>query len=258
MALDNARLYREADALRAAADLANRAKSDFLGNMSHELRTPLNAIGGYAELMEEGLRGPVTPAQRADLARIKHSQRHLVTLITDILNFVRSESGRMEYRFTAVPVRPALDDVSEMMGVALRARQLTLERPPGDDDAVVWADPDRVRQILMNLLMNAVKYTPAGGGTITVSSTATPEAVRIHVADSGPGIPSGKLEAIFEPFVQLASGMADRQGGVGLGLAISRDLARAMGGDLTVESTLGVGSRFTLTLPRTPRAAAPP
>jgi signal transduction histidine kinase len=122
---------------------------------------------------------------------------------------------------------------------------------------VVWADDDRVRQILMNLVMNAVKYTPEGGGTITLSATVTRSSVIIQVGDCGPGIPPEKVATIFEPFVQLASGLTDRQGGVGLGLAISRDLARAMKGDLTVESTVGVGSRFMLELPRARREAPP-
>jgi signal transduction histidine kinase len=257
MALDNARLYREADGLREFADEANRAKGTFLGNMSHELRTPLNAIGGYAELLELGLRGPVTPEQRADLTRIKQNQQHLLTLLTEILNFVRTESGRMEYRFTEVSVQSALSDVAEMLDGAIKDRKLTLVRPPADGDATVWADPDRVRQILMNLVMNAVKYTAVGGGHVTLSSTVLPDTVTIQVGDDGPGIPPEKLEPIFEPFVQLASGLTNRQGGVGLGLAISRDLARAMHGDLTVESTVGVGSMFTLTLPRTRADSTP-
>jgi signal transduction histidine kinase len=250
MALENARLYQEADALRVAADAASHAKSAFLGSMSHELRTPLNAIGGYAELIEMGIRGPVTPEQRTDLTRIRQNQRHLLTLITEILNFVRAESGRMEYRFTEVSIDSALDDVAEMLQGPINDRHLTLERRPGTSDAQVWADPDRVRQILINLLMNAVKYSPAGAGTITLSYTMTRHNVLIQVADCGPGIPPEMLEAIFEPFVQLESGLTNRKGGVGLGLAISRDMARAMNGDVTVDSAVGVGSRFTLSLPR--------
>ncbi len=253
MALDNARLYSEADTLRAAAEVANRVKSDFLANMSHELRTPLNLIGGYAELIEMGLRGPVTSEQRTDLMRIKSSQQHLLTLITEVLNFVRTESGRVEYRFSEVPVRAALTDIAVMLDAAIKDKGLALERLPTETDAVVWADPGRVRQILMNLVMNAVKYTPAGGGNITLGATALRDTVIIQVTDPGPGIPQEKLEEIFEPFVQLATGLTNRQGGVGLGLAISRDLARAMNGDLTVESTVGVGSRFTLVLRRAPQ-----
>lgn len=252
VALDNARLYRESDALRAAADVASRAKSAFLGNMSHELMTPLNAIGGYSELIAMGLRGPVTPEQRIDLTRIKRNQEHLLALITEILNFVRTESGRMEYHFADVPVQAAVNDVAEMLEGAVKDTNLTLDRGDVAPEIVAWADPDRVRQILVNLVMNAVKYS-GPSARITISSTVAADTVLVHVADTGPGIPPEKIEAIFEPFVQLADGLTKRQGGVGLGLAISRDLARAMHGNLTVESTVGVGSRFTLTLPRTRR-----
>jgi signal transduction histidine kinase len=258
LALDNARLYREADALRLAAERANQSKSEFLGSMSHELRTPLNAIGGFAELVDMGIRGPVTDEQHVALARIKANQQHLLGLITEILNFVRIESGRMEYKLAEVPMAAALRDVSGMLSGVITERELKIEGPPSDADAVAWADGDRVRQILMNLVMNAVKYAGEKPGTITLSTATVGETVTACVADTGPGISADKLESIFEPFVQLTAGLADRRGGVGLGLAISRDLARAMGGDLAVESTLGAGSRFTLTLPRARSGANKP
>jgi signal transduction histidine kinase len=258
LALDNERLYREADALRKAADVASIAKSRFLGNMSHELITPLNAIGGYVSLIEMGLRGPVSTEQRLDLARIRQNQVHLTTLITAMLTFVRSESGRLEYRFTEVPVQRAIREVTDMLYGAAAERQLTIIHQPGDVDAVVWADADRVRQILLNLVMNAVKYGRAAHEEITVTTTTTPGTIRIAVTDDGPGIPEDKLEAIFDPFVQLTNGLTDQRSGVGLGLAISRELAEAMNGELTVSSTVGVGSRFTLELPRARRPAAGP
>jgi signal transduction histidine kinase len=242
-------LYREADALRLVAELANKSKGEFLGSMSHELRTPLNAIGGFAELIGLGIQGPVTEKQHVSLARIKANQEHLLKLITEILNFVRIESGRMEYRNAEVSMQQALSDVAEMLSGAIAEKGLTVERPGGEASAVAWADADRVRQILVNLVMNAVKYTPLNGGTITLTCAVEGDMALAHVADTGPGIPTEKIQSIFEPFVQLTSGLAERRGGVGLGLAISRDLARAMNGDLTVESTVGVGSRFTLTLP---------
>jgi signal transduction histidine kinase len=248
LALENARLYREAETLRVAADLANQSKSRFLGSMSHELRTPLNAISGFVELIEMGLCGPVTEQQHDALRRIKANQQLLLTLITEILNFARIESGRIEYHRSEVPVFHALTDVAEMLSGAISERGLTREGPVGNPDAMAWADPDRVRQILVNLLMNAVKYTPSGG-KITLECSADKDHVLASVSDTGPGIPSAKLEGIFEPFKQLTEGLANHQGGVGLGLTISRDLAHAMGGDLTVESTVGVGSRFTLILP---------
>ena len=250
LALDNARLYRETDALRAAANDANRAKSEFLRNVGHELRTPLYAIGGYVDLLATTMRGTLTAEQHSDLARIKYNQQHLVTVISQLINFVRAESGRVEYRFNEVAVRAALADVAELLDGAARERQLTLVLRPEPTDTSVFADPDRLRQILLNLVMNAIKYSPIGGGTVTLGFTQMSDTVLIQVSDLGIGIPAEKLEAVFEQFVQLPSSAANRQAGFGLGLGISRDLARAMGGDLTVESTLGVGSRFTLTLPR--------
>ena len=249
LALDNARLYREADALRLAADLANQSKSQFLGSMSHELRTPLNAIGGFVDLIAMGVSGPVTDKQHVGLARIKANQQHLLVLITEILNFVRVESGRAEYHNAEVSLPQALAEVADMLSAAIAEKGLVLDGPHGDADAVAWADPNRVRQILVNLVMNAVKYTPPNNGTISLSCVVEGDRVLAHVADTGPGIPRDKLESIFEPFVQLTAGLADRRGGVGLGLAISRDLARAMAGDLSIESTVGLGSRFTLALP---------
>jgi signal transduction histidine kinase len=243
-------LYREADALRLAAELANQSKSQFLGSMSHELRTPLNAIGGFAELIELGIQGPVTKKQHQSLARIKANQVHLLTLITEILNFVRIESGRMEYRIAEMSLARALSDAAEMLSGAVAEKGLTVEWSSTASDAVAWADPDRVRQILVNLVMNAVKYIPNNGGGITLSCAVAGDTVVAEVVDTGPGIPKDKMDSIFEPFVQLTAGLTERRGGVGLGLAISRDLARAMHGDLTVSSTVGVGSRFTLTLPR--------
>ena len=250
LALDNARLYREADALRLAAERANQSKSQFLGSMSHELRTPLNAIGGFAELMDLEIQGPVTEEQHVSLARIMANQKHLLMLITEILNFVRIESGRMEYKLGEVRIAQALTEVAGMLSGAIGERKLEIVGPAPDADAVAWADTDRVRQILMNLVMNAVKYAGAKPGTITLNTGMVGDTVTASVTDTGPGIAVDKIDTIFEPFVQLTAGLADRRGGVGLGLAISRDLARAMGGDLGVENRPEGGCRFTLTLPR--------
>jgi len=250
LALDNERLYRQAHELREAADAANHAKSTFLGNMSHELMTPLNAIGGYVTLLEMGLRGSVSTEQLVDLARIRHNQVHLLTLISEMLTYIRGEHGRLEYRLTEVSAQAALRDVADMLHGAADERGLVLVHGSEGVDALMWADAERVRQILLNLVMNAVKYATANSGEIRLSLTATSSVVAIHVADKGPGIPAEKLDEIFHPFVQLANGLTDRRGGVGLGLSISRDLARGMNGELTVQSTLGVGSRFTLELPR--------
>jgi signal transduction histidine kinase len=257
LALDNARLYREADALRLVAEMANQSKSQFLGSMSHELRTPLNAIGGFTELIDMEVHGPVTEQQHVALARIKANQEHLLKLVTEILNFVRIESGRMEYHHAEIDLTQALKDVTEMLSVAIAEKQLTLVGPADAPAAKAWADPDRVRQILVNLVMNAVKYAPGPDRSITVGCEVRGDTALATVADTGPGIAPDQLESIFEPFVQLTPGLTERRGGVGLGLAISRDLARAMGGDLTVESVIGRGTCFTLILPigRSPSAA---
>jgi PAS domain S-box-containing protein len=249
------RARADADAARRRAEEANRAKSEFLAAMSHELRTPLNAIGGYAELMELGVRGPVTDEQRGDLARIRRSQRHLLTLITDILNFARLEGGRVEYDVRPVPLADLIADAAPMVEPQLAAQQLAFEvrLPEGAGDTTARADQEKVRQILLNLLSNAAKFTPAGGRvTVAVEAPPAPPGapVRVRVSDTGIGIPADKLDAIFDPFVQVQTGLTRRHEGTGLGLAISRDLARGMGGDLTVESAPGAGSTFTLTLPR--------
>jgi signal transduction histidine kinase len=255
LALDNARLYSEAQLLRKLADVANRAKSTFLSTMSHELMTPLNAIGGYVTLMEMGLRGPVTAEQRGDLARIRQNQAHLLTLISEVLAHAQNEGkpGRLEYRFGEVSVDAMLREVVAMLQAAVDERHITLARAAAPDDAMVWADAVRMRQILLNLVMNAVKYGKQDDGRITLEAAPARETIAIHVTDDGEGIPEEKLEAIFDPFVQLPKGLSDARGGVGLGLAISRDLARAMNGDLTVSSVFGRGSRFTLELPRARR-----
>jgi signal transduction histidine kinase len=249
LGLDNARMYQEADALRLSAELASQSKSQFLARMSHELRTPLNAIGGFTELIDMGTRGPVTEKQHVALARIKVNQEHLLGMISEILDFVRIESGRVEFRNAPVSMVQAAADTVELLSGAIRQKGVRVVTSPCEGCPEAWADPERVRQILVNLVMNAVKYTPENGGTITLTCATVDHTVVAEVADTGPGIPVEKLGSIFEPFEQLAAGLTGRQGGVGLGLAISRDLARGMGGDLTVSSCVGIGSRFTLTLP---------
>ncbi len=242
LAVDNARLYREAQE-------ANRAKSQFLATMSHELRTPLNAIGGYAELLQMGLRGPLSAKQQEDLVRIQRSQRHLLGLINDLLSFAKIESGHLELHVERVLVEDALSSVESLILPQVTAKTLCYDRQRGDPSIGCTADLDKLHQVLANLLSNAVKFTPAGGA-VTVAWEASEQGVSIHVSDTGPGIPATKVEAIFEPFVQLGGNLTRVTEGTGLGLAISRELARAMGGDVTVESTFGAGATFTLTLPR--------
>jgi signal transduction histidine kinase len=209
----------------------------------------LNAIAGYAELLAMGIRGPVTDQQREDLRRIQRSQRHLLSLINDVLNFAKLEAGHVELDLTEVPVQEALASVEALVAPQLRAKGLRYEHSACDPVLVARADPEKLRQILLNLLSNAIKFT-RGGGQITVGCEAEGGHLLVTVRDTGRGIPADKLGAIFEPFVQVDRGLTSTQEGTGLGLAISRDLARAMEGDLTAESGLGVGSTFTLMLPR--------
>jgi signal transduction histidine kinase len=237
-----------ADAARARAEAATRAKSEFLAVMSHELRTPLNAVGGHAELIELGVHGPVTDAQRAALGRIQQSQRHLLTLITGILNFTRLEAGQVRYAVADVPLAAALRDAAALVAPQVAAKQLALTVAACAPDLAARADADKLRQVLLNLLSNAVKFT-APGGAVTLECAASDGRVRVVVRDTGVGIAADQIERVFEPFVQVDQRLTRTADGVGLGLAISRDLARGMGGDLTAESTRGAGSAFTLTLP---------
>ena len=245
------RLLASAEAARDAAEAANRSKSEFLAVMSHELRTPLNAIGGYAELLELGVRGPVTDAQRADLGRIQHSQRHLLGLINQVLNYARVDAGAVRYDLARVPVADALLAAESLVLPQVRARGISYvlgSCPPG---LTVRADAEKLQQILLNLLSNAIKFTDRGG-SIHVSCTAADGMATMAVADTGVGISADKLASIFDPFVQVDQGLTRPHEGVGLGLAISRELARGMGGDVTAASTLGEGSVFRLMLPIAP------
>jgi PAS domain S-box-containing protein len=246
---DRRRAESELERLTREATEANRAKSDFLAAMSHELRTPLNAIGGYAQLIELGVRGPVTEEQRLDLSRIQRSKNHLDALVSDVLNFAKAGAGSIEIRTRRVIVQRTLDAVLEMIAPQASEKQLRLEAPAVAPELCVLADDDRTRQILLNLFANALKFTPAGG-TISLAVSATESDVAIAVRDTGIGVPAEKIERIFEPFVQAERALRPRDQGVGLGLAISRQLARSMGGELRVVSAVGEGSTFTLTLPR--------
>ena len=249
---DRKQAEAELKRLTVEATEANLAKSAFLAAMSHELRTPLNAIGGYAQLIEMGVRGPVTEEQRIDLVKIQRSKNHLDSLVGDVLNFAKLGSGKIEYRVQDVDVDRIFQSVTEMVTPQLGEKQLRLNPPRAPSRLAVRGDEDRMRQILLNLLANALKFTPAGGA-ISLAASGFPNEVAIAVSDTGIGIPAGQLESIFEPFVQGKGALKASDQGVGLGLAISRQLARAMGGDLRVSSRVGAGSTFTLTLPRAPQ-----
>ncbi|HYR11387.1 MAG TPA: ATP-binding protein [Longimicrobium sp.] len=255
LAAENARLFR-------AAQAASRAKSQFLATVSHEIRTPINAVMGYAELLEMGLGGALEEKQAEYVGRIQGSSRHLLSLVNDVLDLSKIEAGEMDVRSEALPLRATADRAMEQVEPQARAKgiALSLQWDCPEDDVYV-GDEDRVSQVLVNLLSNAVKFThPGGSVTVTCSASGAPPTlpdasqgawVSVEVADTGIGIPPDKLEAVFEPFMQVDGSHTRREGGTGLGLAISRRLARLMGGELTVESAPGQGSRFTLWLPTT-------
>ncbi len=233
----------------AESQASNKAKSEFLAAMSHELRTPLNAIGGFAELLAMEIHGPVTEQQKEDLTRITSSQRHLLGIINDILNFSRIEAGRIEYRIDRIDLARTIAEVTRMVSPLASAKDITLAQegcPPG---ICGIGDIAKTEQILINLLSNAVAFTE-DGGTIGVGCGYAEGGVWIRVRDTGIGIAPDKHESIFEPFVQVGRSLTTAHRGTGLGLSISRDLARGMGGDLTVESKVGEGSAFTLWLPK--------
>ena len=241
----------ELERQRAIADQANHAKSEFLAVMSHELRTPLNAIGGYVQLLEMGIHGPVTPAQSEALAKVSRSQRHLLNLVNDVLNLARVEAGRVDYALEQVTIREVVDAVLPMVEPQLDAQHLRFDVrvAPG---VAAHADRQKVEQILLNLISNAVKFTPPDGTVSVDAAEDESDASRVilRVTDTGIGIAPAQLAEIFEPFVQVDASHTRRAQGTGLGLTISRDLARGMGGDLTATSEPGKGSAFTLTLPR--------
>jgi signal transduction histidine kinase len=245
----------EMEGLYRTVKEANDAKRQFLAAMSHELRTPLNAVIGYTDLLLLGVRGEISEAQRDDVDRIRRASQYLLTLITDILNFSRVEAGQVDLRPTKVVVHEVLEHARSLVQGHLEAKGLELRMSEVDDSLGAVADPERLQQILLNLLINASKFTPAGG-RVTLHADADERNVFLRVADTGSGIPSAQLDKIFEPFVQLhRSTDPDSRKGLGLGLAISRELARRMSGDVTAESAEGVGSRFTVVLPRDQRRA---
>lgn len=257
LAIEHARLLQQARDAEAAAEAAqlraeeaNLAKMRFLSTMSHELRTPLNAIAGYAELLATGIRGPLEPAQLADVRRIQANERHLLGLVEAVLTFARVDAGRIEFGLEDVSLAKVLRHcqmiivpLAEKKGITCRGWDVADET-----EATVYADEEKLQQILVNLLANAIKFSPQRG-IIEITYRLVGPVVELGVRDQGVGIAPDDQKRIFEPFVQVG-GPTQRSGGTGLGLAISRELAVGMGGSLSVESELGKGSTFTLRLSR--------
>lgn len=259
VAIDNALIYRRSLALRIEAEAASNAKSDFLAKMSHEIRTPINAMMGYAELLEMQIAGPITEAQAKQLSRIRASGEHLTSLVNEILDLAKIEAGGIRVDPTIGITGDAADAALALIRPQAATKGIDLTaKSSGDSRVEYMGDPQRVQQIVTNLLSNAVKFT-AKGGTVSICcgsgsrpNTPNNNGTRwafITVQDSGVGISPADVERIFQPFVQVDAGYTRAHGGTGLGLTISRNLAQMMGGDITVESVLGEGSRFTLWLP---------
>jgi len=257
---DHARQLQREQAARAEAEAASHAKSEFLAIMSHELRTPLNAVLGYSDLLQLGVAGPLSDEQRQQLRRISASGRHLLALVNEVLDLARIEAGRLKVERVPFRAIDVVDGAVVLVQPQAELHGLGLSREDHSAQAMCLGDQDRVRQILVNILANAIKFTPAGGKvTIEIGAMPTPDEtirargetgwVYFRVSDTGPGIAADQLDAIFAPFVQAQSGHTRSKDGTGLGLTISRRLARLMNGDLTVRSVLGDGAVFTLWLP---------
>jgi signal transduction histidine kinase len=242
-------LLARTTAAHAEAERASRDKTQHLASMSHELRTPLNAIAGYVEMMEMGIHGPLTAAQRSDLGRIRHNQRYLLRLINSVLTFMKLDSGHVEYELSVVSIAEMLAAIEQTVRPQMQAKQLKYRKRKPEIELHVLADGGKVQQILVNLLSNATKFTEPRG-VVEVDFLADDRVVRTQVRDSGRGIPSVELERVFEPFVQVKDPAGTMTEGTGLGLAISRQFAEGMNGRLYAESERGKGSLFTLELPR--------
>jgi PAS domain S-box-containing protein len=238
---------------RKDAEAANRIKTELFARLSHEFRTPLHAVSGYLEILQQNIHGGLTREQRRDVDRIHQAQEHLMALVNMILDFAKLEAGPIELSMAEIPIEETLLGAEALVFPQFDKKNITYTHHAGDPSHTVFADREKVQQIMVNLLANAMKFT-AAGGSVELDWRIEEDSLLVRVRDTGPGVPPDKIEQIFEPFVQLRSPGSLPTGGTGLGLPISRDLARAMGGDVRAKSTFGVGSVFTVTLPLRKRA----
>jgi len=241
---------------RREAEAANRIKSELFARLSHEFRTPLHAVSGYLEILQQNIHGGLNAEQRRDVGRIHQAQEHLLALVNMILDFAKLEGGPIELSMAEIPIEETLRGAEAMVAPQFAKKGVSYSHRTGDSSLTAFADREKVQQILVNLLANAVKFT-AAGGAVDLDWRIEDENLVVRVRDTGSGVPEDKIDQIFEPFVQLRAPGALPSGGTGLGLPISRDLARAMGGDVTATSAPGVGSVFTLTLPLRKRSTGP-
>jgi signal transduction histidine kinase len=237
----------EAEAARAEAERANNSKTDFLAVMSHELRTPLTAIMGYEELLSDGITGPVTELQRQQLGRINASARHLLGLIDEILTFARVDIGRERVRWESMSVNHTLADAAALVEPMASAKSIKFIVELLEEDQAIQTDGTKLRQMLVNLLSNGIKFTDKG--EVRLACLVSSGVLEIRIADTGVGIPAEHIEEVFEPFWQAEQTATRKTGGTGLGLSVTRKLARLLGGDVTVASRVGMGTTFVLALP---------
>jgi signal transduction histidine kinase len=238
---------KEAEEARSDAERANNSKTDFLAVMSHELRTPLTAIMGYEELLSDGITGPVTELQRQQLGRINASARHLLGLIDEILTFARVDIGRERVRWESMSVNHTLGDAAALVEPMAAAKDIRFIVELLEEDQAIQTDGTKLRQMLVNLLSNGIKFTDKG--EVRVSCAVNTGNLEVRIADTGVGIAAENIENVFEPFWQAEQTATRKTGGTGLGLSVTRKLARLLGGDVTVASKQGAGTTFLLTLP---------
>ncbi|MFL5423348.1 MAG: sensor histidine kinase, partial [Myxococcales bacterium] len=251
-----AELAEQNELLRRQAfqlEQASAAKSQFLANVSHELRTPLNAIIGYTHLLLEGVSGELNRPQTEKLGRLESNARHLLSVINDLLDLARIESGKMPVQLERVVLQELINEVMTEVEALIDGTRLTVTRHISPDVPETYTDRQKVKQIVLNLLSNALKFTPQGSVSIRLDYEPEKEWISVSVADTGIGISEENQKTIFEAFQQADSSYARRQGGTGLGLTICRRLASILDGQITMISKLGEGSTFTLVLPRQPR-----
>ncbi len=246
---ERARLFEAEREARELAETANLAKTRFLAIISHELRTPLNAVIGYADLLLEGVGGQLATTQHEYISRVKASAWHLLGLIEEILAYSRVEAGRDSVHFQGIDLRALVGEAAELVETQTLEKGLELQLVTLEQPARVRTDPGKLRQIMLNLLANAVKFTDHG--RVVLELEQGDPGFRVHVRDSGRGIPARDLERIFEPFTQLDQSNTRINGGTGLGLAIARRYAELLGCAIRVESRMGAGSTFTVEVPLT-------